>query len=969
MDFVGDFAGDDFTDASEQFDDLSNVTIVMDEDAKEALSADEDLLFFEEMKDELVRLGYVITDDMDFESMQLLKDRVYDSLEKEDDTLRQALSAQRETLDDDLNSLRDGCATLLPFGQQDTNAENSYLASADATLGPELSNLIRNWVMNAVITGDSFGEEKSDAQIYQEMVEYHFDAPKLKLKEASVLRYIAAIRPLYARIHAELSHDALKHLELRQQVARRFIQEESENLDKLQQAKHLAFIRQVYDLGDGTYETICPVCHKRVPVNGSAAKMMVYGTEKGTRKRMYFGVMQCNTPDCGTAFMLSKQEYLQLYKSFFSKCGESIDSFINKSKKECTGASILHSDIPIGVLKDDVGYLFLQEGTRQKESADDCAEKSVYLVVSDDEMMDAAKRFYFKLQGIPQILTPIKNYNDIKVESIEEGMNSLVADAAANEHYKSFTVGDGDWSYHDIAVMLTQCLSKEYYEEKNKALFTLVFFFYSNPFLKDALDSRGIWMLEDSIAFVKEYATLKNPRILKSNEVAELRNALMLLNEAVSEKSEELLHVAHAALPRLEKLLEDKRNERLKVISDLKRYEDMLSSMKMNRISSCKLSDLVSLVSDNDFAIFLNRVSDRIIIHTYAEEFCDYWKNFSDIKANHVDKICDLQSDSSATEKSLKKLCELGHFSEKALMRMRMIYDRQEGFAELMKKLNSAFVSTDYYQFCKCVCDIPHVKIPQNCDEALLVQFCSNFLSEACRVVNNGKVITMLERDFKEEEILGCRKCNELLFGRYVLKRLPGESIEEYCDRCLAWDGALKPDLAVYDNYALFESVKKYGVFLSLCATLYNAEYSSFGKNVFMSSILYNTVDTDRVSSVLKISKMQQNIIKTVKPDVMYIPQGDKFCRVLYGIYMSSISTLVNAEMNTFGSTVVKISDSGDSLRGKCELSELLKKLFEYAETAVDEEGEVVQDGLIALHEMSVYAGIPEDSVTELISQ
>lgn len=925
----------------------------------EWMSADEDVRMFNEYISKVKSLGYEIKENADYDFLQYLQHRLPKSLETEDTMIQSDLEKKIVDLKEDLSKLRDGCATLLQETNQDTMAENSNLTSADLTLGRDISNKVRNWVMESVLADPRCSVE----QIFKEFMRfYEYDAG-IRRVETPIMRYIMTLREMYVQISQNETANVTKFSQLRNRLASQFISCETNAIKSILNRKQRVFIRQIFNHGDDLYYVKCPVCGKHIQVTENVAMFIAYGVERGVQHRLYPNAIVCD--DCDTAIMFKSDEYNIIQKSFLKQCRESIDSFISVSKKECTGASIVHVGLPITAFREDFPDLFVLDSTNESDMrGDGCeSEKKIIPIVSEDEMQEAARNFYMKLLGISSVAVMGRARNDRQFTSQSEQQYQ------SELHTSGTVLQSNDWTIHDSAVMITQCLSKDYYEEQNKALFSLVSFITLNPYLADTLSRTIYWDIENSLSFINKYVKLKNYNLLNSNELACIRNALQYLNVVVPNDCEQLMQLAKESVPKLKELLESKRDEYYAVINDLQVYEDQLARVPINKISSCKLLDLVDLMSEVQVAELFARVVDKMIIYSYADEYCDYWKAYSGLRGSRVDNICDFKAQGTEVEKSLQKLCNDGWFSKTALSRMQLMYDRPDDLAEYLQRLNRSFVNADYYQFCQCVIDVLALDFTGSGNNVMaeLRGLYTKFGKKAEQVLRDGKAVTMLGRDFTADEVKQCDECNNLLFGRYVLKRLPNESIFEYCNRYSVWDGSLSGDVSVWDNYQLFADVNGFGVFLSVCATVFAADYRSFGKNIFMSCILEDVKDSTGAEFILKVSQMQQNIVKLVNSNICMIEDGDSLYRLLSGVYLSGAGQEVSALYDNFSSTVIRVSDTFQSVIRQCNLREYVTKIYDAAESFVSDDGETIQDGMTAIEEMSVYLHRLVNDTMELI--
>lgn len=916
----------------------------------EDLNADEDEWALFELKEELENKGYTIDGSMDYSVLMYYRDRLYENDTVENDILHEFVQQQRQFLDGVRDSVCESHATYISRGKENSAIENINLTSADITLGSELSNKVSEWVLDAVSTNVNVTDNEIINSFIQSGV---VSRSELSFKDGAIRRYVASIRPMYVEMHTRYTNGYLKETENREQLANYLLKAEFENSTALAEAKSYSLIRQVFESADGSCETVCNKCRQRTKIDSPVFRMLAYAHESGTKRVCFCGLIKCE--HCGTALLFHPNEYQRMFSSYVSECNKSVDAFISEAKKECAGASVLHANIPVNVIRHLVEDLFVQSGSSNlgiKKCAD--TSDSITTLVSDDEMLDATKKFYFKLRGL--------GYCRLGQYTVSDMSLTDYANARSTE-----------WTHHDVAVFVMQCLSREYYLEKNKALFSLIFALKSNPYFERTISMSRIWTLENYEVFLKNFRDRKNPRTLTSEESIELRSILSEFNDKLPEGSDELLLLAQTSVGKIHDVILEKRKIRDRVLASMEKCIEELAYTKMFKVNSCKLADLQQFLVDDVSIHLFNEIADRMLIKTYAAEFYEHWLAVGVVKSKNMNDLFDSQSNMGSVKARLAALCtEKLLFSTASLEKMKPIYTRNSSFEEAIRKLHRDFINSDFYEFCNDIKTISVGDVMGLPVGSRLLHLLQDFVPTASMVTRQSKAEIYLSRDFSIEEINGCDLCSELIFRRYVPKRIPLESIRDYCNRYNSWyNNPGNMSIELYDNFDLFTPVLDYGVELSICSAQQDAEFASFGKTLFMSTVLcdlcYQPNVRERVQNILGASLMQQNIIKTVTKNLISFRSAALDYKFSHAIYLSSFQKNAEEIMNAYDNCDLRVSMDYTEMENVFDLKTRLAHIITGLENRFDMDGEAITDSEDVEQEILSYLGFNQETFSKWI--
>lgn len=916
----------------------------------DSVGEEEDDIIFSELREKAQAYGYTVTDDMTSQDLQYLIDRIDRYEGKEDSSLKAFIAAQAETTLRTKEDLISGYATLLSRETEDNSSINANIFSADVSLGQQLSKSIREWVMQEVIHDPSVTDDKIYESYMEAGQQFGIDTA---LKGTNIYRYIRSLHPLYTSLfESEIEHHKLQS-ESRSRLATSYIADNVSNDKLLQEAEHAAIIRQVIKCSNGTYETVCPVCGKRTKLSKYVLRIMAYATENGVARHAGAIFNGCQTTGCNTALLLPNQEYGVLVSEYSSKCKDIIDSYIAVAKKSCAGAAVMFSKIPFDFISTSIPGIYLEDGAGQveKKPIAEKEDKVIFELISDEEMLNAAKRFYMKLPGITNTI------QDSTVTHVVEA-DGTVSTVSTVPIEKVQEVSS--WNYHDVAVYMTQCLSKDYLTEKSRALFSLALSIQSNPFLAEVLSVTNITSLQNTLCLLSRYSTLKNPRALTISELVEIRSSLARADIATPNDSEKVLEIARESKDKIKQKLQQLIKHRDEVIAQLYQYEKLLAFTKIVKVNSCKLSDLTILLQTDAFAEFTNRVADRMIISNYADAFCDYWSTLGVVKSSLIDSICNTDTNSSAVQERLQKLTKADIISNNALIEMQPIYYRMSNLSEALHQMYQAYITADYVAFCNAIHKIPTDYVAYSVEDKALFRMLQDVSSVVASVTHKSKAEVYLSKFFSDEEILGCERCNDILFGRYVLVPEESESIDQYCDRSSNWNGVLRNDLEVYDTFNFFKPFEKYGVLISVCSLKYDIATDSFGKSIFMNSILSDVCSRldsmQYANSILKVSVMQQHIARTVPTYLNKLGDYYVVSRVCRACYFTSLYNLSEVLQQTYSDCDVKADSLAEDLSKKYGFAAVRKYVSQALDNMLNEDGEPIADYDEAMEEFQSYA-------------
>lgn len=910
----------------------------------------EDELQLQSLRKQLEADGYIVSDDLDFTEMEALHNRLYEDDEQEQQKLQEFVASQEQLLNVLLQDVSGKQATLLPSGVNYLALQEESVFSVDDTLGREMCVAVSRWVNDAL-------REKpdvTDAEIFDGFVATHSNfGSNIALHADLLRRYISTYVPI-VRDAINRSYEAIRtNSSVRSKLARYLNRTEIANTHALVNAKSYSVIRQIYEHSDGSFETKCPRCGQMVKLDAPVFRIIAFAAEARPQKRIFVGHIGCS---CGNALLFKSEEYRAMLRQYGSECFTGIDAYMNEAKTVSSGAVELITGIPVSAVREYLPILFTRVGDNAEQPAKQADVSTEAVVVDDNEFDQAVKQFYFKLKGM---CSPVNSTAKTAMQSD----NVIAEDLSSGQAGDTATQSNVYWTYHDTAVYVTQCLSKEYYVEHKRALFSLLASIQSNPHLANVLSSRSVWELQNAITFLTQFKDRKNPRSLQPLEISQLQFYIAVFAEQKLQGEDKLLEQASTCVGALQSKVQSLIAARNEMLDKMSKMADMFAFTKMLRMNSYRAEELQEYLSDKKAVQLFNEIADRMIIKTYAGDFFEYWRTFNLVSKNKLDKIFIVNSDTAAVKRSLSDLHDKLFLQAGSLKKLNAICDRNPQYEAAISKIHKDYINVDFYNFCKdlAVLDVSEVST------AML-----DLLSDVTHHINVAEIshksrAEVYLTDFTAEEIASCPACESLIFGRYVPIRLEGETINDYCKRFE--DAARVTDYAKSrDTLQMFKEFDKYVLQLTTCSVITDAEFKSRGVSIFMDALLCECCNLGDVSDFLTtrlgISLMQQNIIKAVKPD--YVSLCDTVCdyKLLHGMYLSSVYNEMGAMSLGVSSTNVFVTMTAKQISAVLDVRSSLAGIV-VADARIDEDGEVQDDREDIVAELAGYYGASVEDFEE----
>lgn len=929
---------------------------------------EEDMKEIKVLQDALLSLGFCGAEDLNYEQLTSLYQRA-EVFENEQAGIINFLTDIEDNLKKELELFKSSKASL-QFSHYQDNLNKLRIATF--TMPKGFNKDLQMCALNIVSAMLESEEAVEINAVYLAMLKSgSLPASIISFKQKDILQYLETLIPTLTKAFQYAKKDNNLLAEQRRVSAEQLFRKEVLAIDELNSlgVERLSFIRQVKHCGENKYKIVCSGCGRSILLQESMLSIIIFPTESGSEKSIFPKAAVCS---CGRGFIFTPQDYLEILRFFLHSNRININNFLQCSTNFCKGASFVRVEPSLQLLEDTLEYMITHELQEGDTSPEEYTETLAQLPTNDIAFLDAVKRFYVKLTGY-----------EVK-ENIGSSM-SFESTVGSHGVITQNTMGDADTGieFAELACYFCSCLGKNYKSTKNKALYSLLSKLSNSAQLEGYLNATKIWSLKNHLTLIQRNQGSLNT--VTHEEFLELLSLNQYLGGSVFEQLDtvENRERLHRSLQEKRDVLADKilylERKREELLQSLSRDYFALSFCKILNLSNYKMANLDAFVCDPVSLNLFNYIADRMIITNYAGEFFDYWINLHLVNKSSVI--------SSLTEKTgmleiRKIICrEVERLFDKTGISHNGVcstYDWLEMCfamsAEVHKPLQNLYLEYEngnFYRFCQNYLKIPidtSIFFGQEYSQRF-ADFLEVFAKEA-QIVCSVQEYQFYLKDFTLEELDEVDKqyqIEDMIFGRYVPKRLQGENFSMYYERFMRFKQKDATHVEVYDTLEYFEAVFPWLAEIATCSLLYEMEYTSYTSSAFMVSlvlILQKMCSRESVSTLLGISKSHLNIIKSsvtpMKLDSQHSLVAEDTYRLLNGIYFTSAASYLANLLNKYEKVILPLSISWSDRISKFDIYRELKVLKEQDYLAYDDEGDPVDDMEEALEEMLLYVKSPE---------
>lgn len=930
------------------------------------MNVDDDLEEVELIREKMRQEGYNNLDALEYENLVKLQTRQEQMLQRDTEHF---VAEMEGVYNDILENLKTTKATL-----PKTKEYNDYDLLRNSTLNaPEYIDKRSNFfILDQIMNAIRLNKVVDATSIYSQLMEVSgVDKVSLDFHYGSVINYIETLVPVVRNTLSKEVKGSEQQKRKRESIAKQLLMPVAEDLAKIKAAEKRVYLKQIYKTPDGKFYSVCPVCGEKVPLDQALFSFILFPTERDVSINVLPSPILCKNKH---ALLFLDFEYVQFSKAIFQDAENgavkrtAIMGFTRGTESFSKGASLVRVCPTIYEVENDLQYLITE--VVDKVSVRNVNSKEIaptVFTIDDIEYKNAVVQFYNRLRSMRRSKGNLKVQREIPLSTDEQNKSSV----------SGFPSTESVLSYQEVAVYMMQCLSLDYEVERNKAIFSFLYYLQENPYYSKVFNQEVIWCYRDYVVLLEELRA--DFRLLPKDVIVEL---MILHNhfypedcviEDTPEERDRLRINLRKVIPLVKDEITHLENARDSAFQSLRQLKAQLSFVKVLKLSNYKLRELSSYLWSAEVTNFVTEIADRMLITNYAGAFCEYW-----CKLSLVSK--------SSIRKNLQKTSYLSHAQKSVTDAiMKMIGKIPQNTFDICFRTDSAlhkslhecyayFKSYDYYNFCKSVLSItPDINLYFGSDYDFEIRQLQK------KVFNNSGEIEQLTsaefylKDFTVEELAG-KDVSALLEGRFILKRQSDESLEEYSVRFkqVQEDNSFSK-VNSYDKMDLFEPLFDFMDVISTFSVLYDIEYDSFIQSMFM-VVFINLLMTGFEKSVsartLGISEENLIFIENETEDLEKIKinfvASETSCRIFNGIYFTSVAECMESFWEDYSNVILKASCSLNKQFKENEPYDALRNVVASEYYKLTDDGEPILDRNEALFEIGAF-GADDELVQEIV--
>lgn len=881
----------------------------------------EDDLKYKKLKEEIGSLGYHLAEDIDYEQLLWFKSR-------ERKINRSSLSVFCNRVETDLHiifdKLQNSKATLAPQMSlfSDNEQERMQINAGNSNLDVRFIIQVRNCVMELYLKK----QDVSAKEVFDEMVlEQKYDSSYLISHPKQAMRHLEAIVPATIASFKSILSKRKKGAMYRNEISNKLLRPELEEFRKLKMLvskEKLNYIRQ-FSLKENAVVLKCSSCNRESRFH-DIMSIIAFPTENGNFFAQVPKALSCS---CGNSYVFLDSEYELLLKEFLKGERPQMDETISAAAKYAVGSAFFRLVPPLTLLETNLDYLIVSDALNNETKNSHKAESTKRIqeiAISDFDLEDAVTRFY---KGLAR-------FKKLDFQTGKESKGSL--------------------SYAQIAFFISNTLSLDYRTLKNKAIFSLLFYFSENPLLSSILDSRSIWDIENYLVLIENAGT-KDIEFDKENySNLSVIHSLLFRDEKLN-PNDNVVTLLKKRKNEIEAIIERKKETRKLIIEQLLHYKDMLAFCKIINLSGFKLSDYDAIVDCPELFQLIDKVSDKMIITNYCGDYYNIWKKYGIANKTSLNQLL------SKSAFEVKNLSKIKGLVKKMLEKETININRFNTCAVLVTQhskvladMYKAFCREDFYDFYQAVLKLPE-KIELQFDESLdwlYTQMVSDIKTKFKSLKGKTKLEYQLS-DFSSDELKKFRKIknleqlSDLALDNLIPQRLENEDINDWVSRYLKYKNE-NSSAPQYNNLKNdFYKIKQYFAFIAVLPLLSNFDFKEYTSSIFMLRLLETAVKDCSFKGALNIINLSEQQYKLLV-DMMYTFDIGKFewkeprmsYRVLNGIYYSYVRPHVEHYLNKYTSMILHTSSPIENKNNLFSIRKIIADLSAVEETALSEEQE-----------------------------
>ena len=444
-------------------------------------------------------------------------------------------------------------------------------------------------------------------------------------------------------------------------------------------ASDIALIKQITSSSAG-YSFKCAECGKSITLTTFPELIISFPVTKEVKTDWVYPIMLPIVCQCGKPHSFFAKDYLDVFSTFCKKEGVALKGRAQKAAKYGEGCAIISVKPSIEYVETALSAIIVNDTKEVAEPVTDSAKEEIPSVFNSTDLFYASQALYRRIQTL----------------NCEKRNDSLVQTAA----------------------FMCLCAGRDYRQEINRALFSVVEFISENEFLDSCLNVARIHKIHSQINVYKYYLSIFDNHAIASlcGEYNKEKGVVLDINSAsgvqdLKEKFEKFIFE-----------LEDEYEQAISLynqtINSLSTHADSFYYLELTN-SSQVVKQIHQYVFDADAFKVFYQIANGMLITNYAECFYDFWVGLGKINVSYLNRVLFEQSYTGNTAKfvknSVSKMLEekLGITTRLDFSRFNSCYNLYDSYTECMNILNDvkqmnfeAFVN-DSFDYLRIVSNDP----------------------------------------------------------------------------------------------------------------------------------------------------------------------------------------------------------------------------------------------------------------------
>lgn len=884
------------------------------------IDEDQDSLEINELLDQLEQEGYQCLNELDYDELEALAKRESDFSEEYLNMYREAIHG---SIVDAINAFKTSKASVYKVDSSKISGKFKAITKPS----------FMNPLLNSAITKFNFIDDERDVdKIIQGFLEREIIKPDIYNNNYEELyNYIKTYRDTVLA-HEEKDERHFKRISEQREYVSALLLPKYDSAERFYNNPNIKHIKQVYKDSSGYYY-YCPKCDKYCRIEDTPFTYTIFPIEVGenTSTLFYFNGIKC---DCGERYVLHPDDISAVANFFYKYVKRKSKSIADALENMSKGTSLFTQEVPLSYLEDafPVGVLVSKDISDTKEPntvKEDNTVVELKKSITNEEYLAAVKEFYEYLDIKDLNKGYVKPKVDIYGDYSEEDSELLAAEETSEYLYEMNS--SDNLTYKELAVFISASLSKNYNVLKNQAIFTLLSSIEESPVMSSLFNYSELWDVRNQLQVLQNLNSSTKPLKLEVfNALYDCYYSMEPNGVSLQEFKEDKAKSKEV----LEYLLDKKEvlEQRCKSLEELYHNSityvrdniDLISYTKLININQYDLYKLSLIINNKELFKLFDEISDRVIVYNLAESFArifvqknaNFKKVMDKLNSNKVEVVS-----SKSTRDNISRAFQ--DYSPNLLDYFSWITkDLTANQLEPLKRLKTDFDSGKIYEF---LCgafkleDPTTTLVSENADMQLasfkvaVNEFVKKLKDEDSLLFDGSDLdkAVFYYRDFLKEELEDNLDAVRYYPGKYVLRRISGESFRDYMDR---FKEMQNEGLNSYNSYNVYDSIKpleKYFVFIENSCNVYDQKYNAYGRTMGMISILNicaNALSKNGSLEVLKLTKTNLNILlsKVDRYDYDFDFKIFEFnYRMLNGDYIDYINSKITRDIDLYKSITI----------------------------------------------------------------